>query len=177
MGPAAQITHSSPHANRPLQDQNGDTDCFNCIIGTYQAQTYDLTLRPLDEYLEGRLSRNDLPKIEPRLPTGRSCWEELKGLPQLRNPPSGQTNRQAMTQRRGASPQRRWRNRTLSAAEDKTAQPLPASHSTVSFIPIAESRENGEGNSAWRRVLEGSTVAAAQDFLVVFVLASRSFRN
>lgn len=46
----AQITHSSPHANLPVQDRTGRTDCFNCIIETYQTQAYNLARRMLDDW-------------------------------------------------------------------------------------------------------------------------------
>ena len=50
MAQTSQITHTSPHAHLPVHDQTGRTDCFNCIIETYQTQTYNLARRMLDDW-------------------------------------------------------------------------------------------------------------------------------
>ena len=50
MAQTSQITHTSPHAHLPVHDQAGRTDPFNCIIETYQTQTYNLARRMLDDW-------------------------------------------------------------------------------------------------------------------------------
>ena len=50
MAQTAQITHTSPHANLPVEDQSGKTSCFNCLIETYQTQAYNLARRMLSDW-------------------------------------------------------------------------------------------------------------------------------
>lgn len=50
MAQTSQITHTSPHAHLPVHDQAGRTDPFNCIIETYQTQTYNLVRRMQDDW-------------------------------------------------------------------------------------------------------------------------------
>ena len=50
MAQTSQITHTSPHAQLPVHGQTSRTDCFNCIIETYQTQTYNLARRMLDDW-------------------------------------------------------------------------------------------------------------------------------
>ncbi len=50
MAQMAQITHTSPHANLQVTDQSGQATCFNCVIETYQTQSYNLARRMLSDW-------------------------------------------------------------------------------------------------------------------------------
>ena len=42
--------HCSNHATLLVQDRSGKTNCYNCIIETYQTQAYNLARRMLDDW-------------------------------------------------------------------------------------------------------------------------------
>ena len=45
-----ETVHSSNHATLLVQDRSGKTNCYNCIIETYQSQAYNLARRMLDDW-------------------------------------------------------------------------------------------------------------------------------
>ena len=45
-----ETVHCSNHATLRVQDRSGKTNCYNCIIETYQTQAYNLARRMLDDW-------------------------------------------------------------------------------------------------------------------------------